>query len=287
MASGQPYQSVFCSDTTRWNVYELAPDAGGTHSFYSFSDTIINQKLYHKLYHHFMGNPNDAYSEDAWLCGFIHEDTLTGEYWLGQLVNNEFKEAKYIDLSLNKGDSISIVYDYRQMDSEYVMVDSTYYQDGRKIIVLNQYHYNGDKDVKVKYIEGIGATNGFNILYLGRWPEWFFTICKFNNEIIDYSADPQYFHDCFGDMAGDIKENYLTKEIKIYPNPLKNKINIDLNNLDYNLTYKIINTSGLVVDYGFLDAKLNHIDFIYKGVFLIIISDGKMGMTKKIINNGY
>lgn len=51
--------------------------------------------------------------------------------------------------------------------------------------------------------------------------------------------------------------------------------------------YKIINTSGLVVDNGFLVAKRTHIELNHKGVFLIIISDGEMQMTKKIINNGY
>lgn len=287
IASAQPYQSIFSSDTTRWNIFELAPDAGGTHSFYSYSDTIINQKLYHKLYHNLMGNPTDAYTDDAWLCGFIFEDTLTGEYWLRQPVDHEFREAKFMDLSLNKGDSIAIVHDYRDMDSEYVMVDSTYYEDGRKIIVIDQYNYNGFDSEKVKYVEGVGATNGFNILYMGMWPERFFLLCKLNNNIIEYSTDAEHFQDCFHEGGANIKENYLSKEVKIYPNPSKNKINIDLNNLDCNLMYKIINTSGLVVDNGFLVAKRTHIELNHKGVFLIIISDGEMQMTKKIINNGY
>jgi hypothetical protein len=287
MVFGQPYQSIFSTDTTRWNVYECAPDAGGTIVYYSFSDTLINEKVYHIMYRENIYSASQVLRYDNELCGYVHEDTVSGKYWFLKFDNNVQKEALFMDLSLDKGDTMAVISDFRYMRSDSVIVDSVYYINDRKIVAIDKSHYDCYNENKVKFIEEIGSTNGF---YMGEWyeqPEPYTLICKFDNELKTYSIDKEWFVDCYHDGGAGILNNEFGNNISIYPNPSQGKISITIENFSSNLSYTLFNSFGQIISKDDLLKNTNELDLHEHGLFFIKISDDMYQTTKKIINYGY
>jgi hypothetical protein len=111
---GQPFESIF-SDSTRWNVYELVPDAGWTNVYYSSSDTTIDELMYHKLYRGYIYSPDQEVISESSFVGYVHEDTLSGKYWFLKDTESGLMKALFMDFSLEQGDSMAIIWDFRFM----------------------------------------------------------------------------------------------------------------------------------------------------------------------------
>jgi hypothetical protein len=284
---GQPYQSIFSKDTTRWNVYECAPDAGGTIVYYSFSDTLINEKVYHVMYRENIFSSSQELRFDNELCGYIHEDTLLGKYWFLKFDDNEQKEALFMDLSLNKGDSMAIISDFRYMWTDSVIVDSVYYENDRKIIAIDKVHYDCYDVNKLKFIEGIGSANGF---YMGEWyeqPEPYTLMCKFDSYSKTYSIDKEWFSHCYHDGGARIHDSEFGSNISIYPNPAQEKLTVTIANFKSDLDYVIFNSIGRVKSVGVFMKNSNELEINENGIFFIKISNDKYQTTKKVIIYGY
>jgi len=218
------------------------------------------------------------------LCGYVHEDTVLGKYWFLKFMDGEYKEALFMDLSLNKGDTMAIISDFRHMRADSVIVDSVYYVNDKKIVAIDKSHYDCYYGDKVKFIEGVGATNGF---YMGEWweqPEPYTLMCKFENDIKTYSIDKEWFIDCFHDGGGGIHDSEFGNNISIYPNPSQGKICITIENFNSKLSYTLFNSLGQIISEGDLLENSNELDLHEQGLFFIKISDDKYQTTKKIIN---
>jgi hypothetical protein len=284
---GQPYQSIFSTDTTRWNVYECVPDAGGTIVYYSFSDTLINQKLYHKLFRENIYSADQELGLAPYLCGFVHEDTVVGKYWFLKIDNDEQKEVLFMDLSLSKGDSLAIISDFRFMWTDSVVVDSVYYLNDKKIIAIDKSHYDCYDENKVKFIEGIGSTNGF---YMGEWyeqPEPYTLLCKFENNLKTYSIDKEWFSNCYHEGGAGINDSEFGNSILIYPNPSIGKIFIKTENYNSNFTYTIFNSIGQIVSKGEFFDSSKELSLTKNGLYFIKISNNDIQTTKKVLIYGY
>lgn len=284
---GQPYQSIFSKDTTRWNVYECAPDAGGTIVYYSFSDTLINEKVYHAMYRENLFSSSQELRFDNELCGYVHEDTLLGKYWFLKFDENEQKEALFMDLSLNKGDSMAIISDFRYMWTDSVIVDSVCYENDRKIIAIDKVHYDCYDVNKLRFIEGIGSTNGF---YMGEWyeqPEPYTLMCKFDNYSKTYSIDKEWFSHCYHDGGAGIRDSEFGSNISIYPNPAQGKLTVTIANFKSDLDYVIFNSIGRAKSIGVFMKNSNELEINENGIFFIKISNDKYLTTKKVIIYGY
>lgn len=284
---GQPYQSIFSTDTTRWNIYECSPDAGGTIAYYSFSDTIINQKVYHKMYRENIYSADQQLGNYLDLCGFVHEDTVLGKYWFLKFDNEDYKEALFMDLNLSKGDSIAIIRDFRDMWTDSVVVDSVYYLEGKKIISIDQSHFDCNNEFKVKFIESIGSTNGF---YMGEWleqPEPYTLMCKFDNGVKSYLNGYEWDNNCYRHGGASIEDLEFGKSIKLYPNPSTGKLNIEIYDFKTKFFYTIYNSMGQTVSKGQMNSNVYELELNNSGIFYITISDEKLKTTKKIIIKGY
>lgn len=174
----QKYNSIFSKDTTQWNVFECAPDAGGTFAYYSFSDTIINSKTYHIIYKEMLYSPSQVLGNYSYIFGYIREDTINGKWWSLGNNNNQYQEVLFMDLNLLKGDYFPFFNQYQQPDS--ALVDTVYYQNGRKVIEINKLHGDCRNIYKTLFIEGIGPTSGFE--GIGR----FSLICKLENNNMSF-----------------------------------------------------------------------------------------------------
>lgn len=282
---GQSYKSIFSSDTTRWNVYECARDAGGTFAYYSFSDTLINEKVYHIMFHEYIYSGNQKLKFDNNLSGYVHEDTTTGKYWFLKFVDNEPKEALFMNMSLDKGDTMTVISDFRYMRSDSVIVDSVYYVGDKKIVIIDMEQDDCHIRDKIKFIEGVGPSNGF---YMGQpyeYPESYTLMCKFDNDLKTYSTDKNWFKECYYGPQAGIYDFEFENTISVYPNPAKRKISIMTDNPD--LEYAIFNSLGQRLTEGKLSEKSQDLEINQNGIFFIKISNNNYQTTKKVIIYGY
>ncbi len=285
---GQPYKSIFSDGMTLWYSYECAADAGGTIAYYTDSDTTINDKQYFKLYRELIYSPNQTIGLDNELCGFVYEDTLSGKYWFRKLINGVFKEALFMDLSLNVGDSMAIIYDFRFMWVDSVVVESVDYENERKIVTVNSLHYDCYDGYKIKYMEGIGASNAFYMAEYDELPHPYTLICKFENGEQVYSHKPEFFENCFHSGGGSVEDNDFGRHITVFPNPSSNNVNIKL--LDPSISelkYDVYNSMGSRIKSGRIETLDYELSFDSNGAYFIVFSNNKYKTVKKIIINGY
>jgi hypothetical protein len=287
--TGQPYKSIFSSDSTSWYVYECAGDAGGTivYSAYPNLDTIINQKTYFKFFRENIYNPYQIVGLHEELCGYVQEDTLTGKYYFMKLIDGLYKEAIFMDLSLAVGDTFNVISDFRFMWTEPVIVDSISFNLGKKVISLSKLFYDCNSSYPIKFIEGIGALNGF---YMGEWyeqPEPYSLMCKIENSDNVFSTVSDLSGDCYRDGGANVNENNLTNNIKVYPIPASKYLNIDITGDNINLEYTIYNSIGKEIQAGQFSSNSQKLKIDETGLFYLIITDEKFKVLKKVIINGY
>jgi len=279
----QNYKSIFSHDTTIWNVYHCEADAGGTIRYYSYSDTIISEKKYYKILRESIFSSNQPIGYESSVCGYIHEDTIIGKYWFLKIDNEESNEALFMDLNLNKGDSMGIISDFRYMWIDSVVVDTVYYEDEHKVILLDKFHYDCYNEYKIEFIEGIGASNGFYMGERYEQPDPYALLCKFNNGIQIYSSKSDINSNCYIDPGSAIKNVFLDK-INIYPNPANNIISIELEMNSYaDLFFKLYDFSGQLI----MNKKIEDLNFKVNinqsGMFFIVITNGIDIYSKKIV----
>jgi len=251
------------------------------HRYYFSGDTLINNKLYAKMYSnvmtptYFTPPPNcepfdvDTVSE-LYSFYFLREDTIEKKVW--RYWSYYDVEDLLYDFSLQQGDTLYDYYTYA------VTIDTVYFittDDGvtRKKFEIDQGYTIG------YYIEGIGGIAGIFNQPLGYFEAGAWLMCvKDNNAniILDIGGH------CYDFMtnAPIIKNN---TQIKIFPNPFSKNIVIESSyeKLDisiYNIFgYEVI-TQELNMNNTINLSKLN--SGIY---FLRIIEDDKIIHSEKII----
>jgi hypothetical protein len=285
-AISQPYHSLFAKDTTQWNVYELVPDAGWTWAYYSFSDTLIKESIYHKLYREQIYDTNQFFGKNySWICGYIREDTAVGKYWYLIPGKDTTMEVLLMDMNLTKGDSFLYITDATFASFETVAVDSVYYENDRKVIELDKSYYSDRTNSKVKFINGIGPSSGFFPDNAGE-SSWgnFGLICKFENGIHVFSTEADFDGNCFYAGGADIKKIRPDKWIDIYPNPATIKITIQLNNMNYQNSYLFLfNVSGSLIINRPINSEKDYLEIPQNGIYFLKVVSGNMILVKKII----
>jgi hypothetical protein len=282
------YKSIFGNDTTRWHVFEMAADAGGTYDIYTYSDTLIHKLPYHKIYWDYMGFSGDHSHSYPSKGGFIYEDTLIGKYYFTYMdYQGNVYDVLFMDMSLEKGDTFKIVHDFRYYWRDTVEVDTVYYIDNRKIIEFNWVHFSsihgGDYNQKLKFIEGIGPSNGFYMSIRDYSPETFSLLCKFeNSEKIYSTADDD--GDCYFVGGGSVEDKVLEKHIIIYPNPATEKVSIEIS--DFNaerLFCNVYNVLGQMIQSMPIISNITELKIEQRGFYYFVITDGKRAQVQKVI----
>ncbi|MFW6273126.1 MAG: T9SS type A sorting domain-containing protein [bacterium] len=277
-AFSQPYTSIFTKDTTKWSVVELIPDAPRNIVYFTCSDTIINSKVYHKIYRQY------SYQSigEAKALGYVHEDTARGKYWFLENMNDTSQKELFMDLSLNKGDTMEIA---KNDDKESAIVDSVYFTNNRKFITLNT-----ESTTPITYIEGIGPSYGF--YYAEKYPNYYYRyrlLCKFDNDTVVYSTNHDLGEECFYEGTSINNNNKAGNIIDIYPNPSNHKINIEINDFKYynELRFIIYTSTGNKINSGPLNKKVSSIRITNSGFYLVKIysDENNINFTKKIIIN--
>lgn len=209
----QHYRSIFSKDTTRWNMYECFPDAGGSFACYSYADTVIHDVTYKIMHKESLHDPTQTLGINGEIYKYIREDTINGKWW--SLIDNSYEryEVLLMDLGLEKGGYFKFINQYQQPDS--AIVDTVYFHDNRKIIQINKLHGDCSSVYKTLFVEGVGPTSGFD--EIGR----FSLLCKFDDNIHVYSTNSDVNGNCFirGGTNTEIVKTH--QSVYLYPNPVK------------------------------------------------------------------
>jgi len=81
-------------------------------------------------------------------------------------------------------------------------------------------------------------------------------------------------------------QDHIQPELKIYPNPAKNQLNIELHTLGRIAKYHIYNLHGQLLSSGEFSASTSlDVSYFLKGIYVIqVLSEGKLYSNKIIIN---
>ena len=259
-------------------------------------DTIINEKLYHKIYH----SVDTIFTEDK-LCGGIREenkrvyfypiDSIT--YLYQQTYPSKKTEFLLYDFSLKPGDSISsdsyrlILADYPGKLKLFVVDSVLIGTEYRKAFHFGSYN-SPVPTPGATWIEGIGSIKGLLFPTPGDWPEDGIDsdlICnkQENNKIFHISSD---YNDCFYLMTSSVIKTALDPDIKISPNPIQTFGLVEFAGHDFS-KLSLVNMFGMTLQ-EYNVKGMGSLE-IYKenlppGIYLLVIEDFKGNMcTAKLI----
>ena len=247
-------------------------------------DTILNGKLYHKIYH----SVDTIFTEEK-LCGGIREENkriyfypIDSIDYPGQLTYPSKKaELVLYDFSLEEGDSIDS-YTFRLSPENY----PSYLLKVFKIdsILIGQkyrkaFHF-GRPNTSIPmpwaiWVEGIGSLRGL-LFPTGEYPEnglWSDLDC-FNQENINLYHNLGY-DNCFCFNNTGISINYKYKKPIIKPNPIQTKAIVDFNG-NTNSRLKLVNLFGVVSrEYNVKGMTSIEIakENLSSGIYLLVIED--------------
>ncbi len=273
--ASQPYKSIFGSSSTQWNelTYGLS---SWTCILNPIKDTVIDLKTFKKI----------CYSGDCPTVDyavFIREDSTTGKVWGYEFYHNQ--ERLIMDLSLNVGDTFKIYPNNLIYYDTIAIVDSVYTENGLKKIRLNL-NSGFNYDEKLTFIEGIGTNFGIdyqvNFYALGGgWGQSdIYLLCSYKDGFLTYKNT--FLDTCYLVWI-NIDEKANQQNIKVYPNPVKDVLNIEANNFS-NKNIIIYNSLGqIVLSADFTNNLRLNLNSFKKGIYLVKIFTNHNCITKKVI----
>lgn len=229
-----PYQSVFGEISTSWNLFHEIPDAYLTDSLFVSKDTTIHDLVYKEVI-------NTSTNERSYLRE--SDDRSKVYLYLPDIGDEEFP---VMDLTLSLADTFYVGTDR----SDTLLVDSVYTSDGLKHIRFDYpVEFTGGTE-KLEFIEGTGTN--FGLFYQGiesaMIPMKNYLLCAYRNGNQVYS-NKSLNGQCRVFWTG-IDDQPATGEIKMYPNPAKDKLTIELpeNLFTGTCHLQVYNNSGLLVE---------------------------------------
>ena len=132
------------------------------------------------------------------------------------------------------------------------------------------------------WIEGIGSTKDFLSPFTTEFEWELWTLCYTDTETY-YINSPNGQDSCHYYINVGLEE--MAHDIKIYPNPVQDRLIIKNTELPKSISYKVINTQGQILDFGQLNLLKNEIDFqVYpKGIYVLDLNEEGDRMIKKIV----
>jgi hypothetical protein len=316
-ATAQNYEYVPFADNATWyNTIEMK-------SCRTLGDTVIKNLHYLKVY-------EGVEPDNGNLCGFIRNDTANKRvFWIENAFygSTDTTERLLYDFSLQVGDTIFLKSGYFNTEFRVVCVDEVSIYTGRNepphaltanindsVVTLkdssyrrqllvnvmpmetNEYHYFMSSQI---WTEGIGSSNGLfeNIsqhffLYDGGYPR---LLCYGQNDnillsypLFDLDTVPD---DCHSFPFGvGITENKSQPDIKLYPNPATEYINLEISDFDLqnNGVVLVYNIQGVCLQTKPITSSITELSLntYGRGIYLIEVRQkNRVKYYSKIIKN--
>jgi hypothetical protein len=268
LSFGQGYADILVDGKTFIQLTTMCDAAGGEKLLIQ-GDTTLNDNNYKKIF------SIECDEEEPILRGFLRADSLnTGLWYL-----SEGEEKLIMDLQLEEGDFF-YTNDYGMVQVE--SIENT----SRKEIIFDTPIGGcllGPNESKLRFIEGVGPTNGINIY--GN----FILDCVNLGDSIYFKNEEIYWTDCNVDCLSITTSNYEIKKdegslFEVYP--MQNGFSIKKENQGI-LSFFMYDVSGKMVLNGELGKRNEQmsIDWQNNGVFIIVAIDktSRRVESKKII----
>lgn len=274
------YKSIFGHESTEWNVALNYMDDYNWYNYIMRSsiDTSVNETKYKKI---------EIYSSAAWERDILlREDTTTGKVWLRCVGGDDWLEQRIgvtdtdfliMDMSMEIGDSIflflsSMTFDLLWEDWFYVRCIDTI--NGHKTI-----HLQNEQNYTIDFIEGIGASNLFDVI-----EPWHFysalVCCHKDGELIYHKTVPGHpDENCIIPYVG-IENSAVESSVSVYPNPCSDWIRIEGDNIQSACLYDIL--GSVIMDNVDVHSPIN-LSSLPHGVYLLRVANGNTLLTKTII----
>ncbi|MDC0230471.1 T9SS type A sorting domain-containing protein [Aureispira] len=264
----QNYESLFGSNSTRWNITMGNLWGNGTDQHSVSGDTTINGNSYKII---------GGYSI-AGFNGYLREDTIQGKAWYRN--NHDTTDFLIMDLELSVGDSMFVGGNWNP-NPGYYFVDSVYTFNNRKHIRFD-FELFFMNNTNFTLIEGISSNLGFRYQDIGY-------INNFNPELIcSYKNGIQVFGTGQCIVSG-LNEITNKGNINVYPNPFSDNVIIDVSQWKNEIIqFDIINSSGNILKSGEVNNSkfsVGNIGQYGNGTYFVIFHDkhGNVIFLKKII----
>lgn len=257
---GQAYESLFGSESTQWNMTIGNLWGIGSTEHHVIGDTIIDGSVYKII------NGYEGLDE---IKGFVRQDSISQKAWYR---NNQSEEEHLImDLSLEIGDSLFIQGAWNS-EHKYYIVDSIYFKNNRKHIQFD-FPIHFMENEKFKLIEGVVSNMGFRYQendFINGLPT--ILLCAYKNEQMVYGEG-----EC---VVSSIKENSVTSEFYLYPNPVVDNLTLILNEAITRGSIEIISQTGKIKYHKsgrILSTEIIDLKGINTGIYFVRIYDYQTG----------
>jgi hypothetical protein len=214
---------------------------------------------------------NILYGQSIVLTGalYLYEDVGNAKLWCSKNDTSASDNRLIMDLNLQLGDTF-----YFSVDSTtYHIVDSVFYNNGLKNIRFNGNFMFGNIIEPILFTESIGPNIGLDYMF----PEFLSTsmlVCMQRGNSYEYLYHDSTFRSfCF--PVGNYEINEKEKDIRLYPNPANETINIESSvNIQ---SIEIYDLAGQLLIHQQLNTKYSTIDIeqLTKAVYIVKIKLGE------------
>ena len=256
-----------------------------TYYFMIYGDTIIGDIKYKKLYRSSTKDP--VFPDDWTLRSFLRENTNAKKVWIYNWSGSTDVIGEHLlyDFSLEIGDTVPDMFYFSNdhLGDRTIVSNITYetMQNGeiRKAIWFNN-GYEGHRDC---WIEGIGNHITLILPFGSRITGGFYNLlCHYENEELVYMNSR--WNTCYKTGTSLGINDVGSTQIKIYPNPANDVLNIDIENIE-NYVVSLINIYGKTVgQYKPTHNQIN-ISNLVPGMYFVKLSSQEKEYIQKLIIN--
>ena len=183
------------------------------------------------------------------------------------------------DFSLQVGDTFDITNVWGLVPDSLWIVDSIYYENGKKHIQFKAYIVSGER---FTFIEGVGCNLGVIYKHLCSIMQSHYLLCAYQDTVQTYMN--KYYGYCNVLSSGSSSNIEDLLFIKVYPNPVQNLLFIDIEN-DAIEIYRILiyNSMGQKIKELPFSATMDLSELPLGGYHLVLLNRQRIIHRQSII----
>lgn len=252
------------------------------YKFWFYGDTLINSKLYKKVYVQSYDSIPDF--KKASYFAAVREDTINEKIFSFQ--KQDSVERLIADFSVKSGDTVS-VYTYNwilNLNQPEPIHKTSIIHNVDSILINGNYHkrvnileQTSEWPYMESWIEGIGSTWGLffpNAHIETGTIELPLLLCVHINNALFYNHYHPYCY--LHEFFVNVDDGFDKLKIAIYPTFAHEKLYVNFLNINYNFRnvyYKIIDMEGRLMQTNFLDSNIIDILNLPEGIYIISFID--------------